>query len=240
MQVVLVVAGLRTNSQIQSPMMLGTSYQVVSSKNSIIISVVLCCVWFMTEHLESTATLLNRVKTGDDAAKEKLCGIYLPILCRWAHGRLPGHARDLAATDDLVHTTLINALNQIDNLNHKGEGAFLAYLRKILLNNVRLEIRRNQTKLSHHETVKELYEPSSESMSVVEQAIGAEALERYERALSKLSKQAREAVILKAEFGYTFPEIAEAIGSQSANAARMLVTRALTNLALIMNQPHDE
>ena len=65
MQVVLVVAGLRTNSQIQSPMMLGTSYQVVSSKNSIIISVVLCCVWFMTEHLESTATLLNRVKTGD-------------------------------------------------------------------------------------------------------------------------------------------------------------------------------
>jgi RNA polymerase sigma-70 factor (ECF subfamily) len=42
---------------------------------------------------------------------------------------------------------------------------------------------------------------------------------------------------MRIEFGFTFPEIAEALGRPSANAARMTVSRALVRLAEVMD--HD-
>src|SRR5690606_2412050 len=96
----------------------------------------------MTEKLESTASLLAMVKGGDEAARERLCALYLPMLMRWAHGRLPPQARGLAETCDLVQATLIQALAQLGRFESRHEGAFLAYLRTALLNNLRNEIRR--------------------------------------------------------------------------------------------------
>ena len=96
----------------------------------------------MTDKLESTATLLVKVHAGDKIARERLCETYLPLLTRWAHGRLPKYARDLSETDDLVQISLINALDSLSSFTPKHEGAFLAYLRKILLNNIRMEIRK--------------------------------------------------------------------------------------------------
>lgn len=46
-----------------------------------------------------------------------------------------------------------------------------------------------------------------------------------------MSKQARETVILRVEFGYSYPEIATAMNYASANSARMMVSRALLKLA---------
>src|SRR5690606_6265763 len=89
---------------------------------------------------QSTATLLARVRAGDAAAREQLCAQYLPLLMRWAHGRLPAAARDLAETADLVQMTLIKALGRIDEFESRHEGAFLAYLRSALLNALRNEI----------------------------------------------------------------------------------------------------
>jgi RNA polymerase sigma-70 factor (ECF subfamily) len=65
----------------------------------------------------------------------------------------------------------------------------------------------------------------------VEQAIGLETLDRYETALMDLTPDQREATMLRVEFGLSYPEIAEAMGKSSANAARMLVVRALVHLA---------
>jgi RNA polymerase sigma-70 factor (ECF subfamily) len=41
--------------------------------------------------------------------------------------------------------------------------------------------------------------------------------------------------MLRVEMGFTYPEIAQAIGAPSANAARMTVVRALARLAEAMN-----
>src|SRR5207249_7571997 len=43
--------------------------------------------------LESTATLLARVRKGDVAARDRILARYRPALHRWAHGRLPSRAR---------------------------------------------------------------------------------------------------------------------------------------------------
>ena len=98
--------------------------------------------------LESTADLLSRVRGGDPAAREQLFARYLPILKRWAHGRLPGSARNLADTDDLIQTSLLRALNRVGEFEPRHEGAFLAYLRQTLLNALRDEIRRSRRWLS--------------------------------------------------------------------------------------------
>ncbi|TDR20564.1 RNA polymerase sigma factor [Marinicella litoralis] len=184
----------------------------------------------MRAKLESTATLLAKVKDGDKMARDQLCSTYLPMLKRWAHGRLPAYARDLAETDDMVQNTLIKAMNKLDSFSSLREGAFLAYLRKILLNNIRMEIRRfsNQRDLlqSHHEG-----DENVTGASALDQAIGNEVVEKYENALMKIPDQAREAVILRVELGYSYPEIATAIECASANAARMIVARSLYKLA---------
>lgn len=186
----------------------------------------------MTNSVESTSTLLLKVKNGDAKAQDRLCAIYIPILTKWAHGRLPSYARELSDTDDLVQNTLISALKRIDSFESVREGAFLNYLRKAMLNNIRMEIR------SSHSAIKDNLDKANNSIdpnaSLLEHAIGLETLENYEAALMKLDEIEREAVILRVEFGYEYLQIATAIEANSANAACMKVTRALAKLAKSM------
>ena len=182
---------------------------------------------------ESTANLLGRARDGDVPARELLFRRYLPILQTWAHGRLPQYARGPGDTDDLVQLTLLRALRSLDAFEPRREGAFLAYLRRILLNSMRDQLRRSRIGPGHAGPLpSQLPDPSP---SLLEQAIGQEAIERYEAALTKLTVLQREAVILRLEFGWNHQEIAVALGSRSANAARMQVTRGLARLAEIID-----
>src|SRR5690349_24653258 len=61
----------------------------------------------------STAGLLAMARTGDDGARDQLAARYLPVLRRWAHGRLPARARGLVDTDDLVNETMLHALDRV-------------------------------------------------------------------------------------------------------------------------------
>ena len=67
--------------------------------------------------------------------------------------------------------------------------------------------------------------------SPLEQAIGREAVERYERALQRLKPEEREAIIARVEMGYNFEELAEALGKPTPDAARKAAHRALVRLA---------
>jgi len=181
----------------------------------------------MADQLESTASLLAMVRSGDEAARERLCALYLPMLTRWAHGRLPPQARGLAETCDLVQATLIQALAQIDRFESRHEGAFLAYLRTALLNNLRNEIRRG----TRHPSVGGDVDADFAARSKLAEAAGCDALLDYEKALATLAPEQREAVILRVEFGFSYAETAAALDKPSADAARVFVARALEKLA---------
>lgn len=183
--------------------------------------------------LETTATLLVRVRLGDDAARERLFARYLPTLRRWAHHRLPSSARDLRDTDDLVQDTLLSALRRIDRFEHRGEGAFLAYLRQILVNAIRDGLRRAAVRPRQTTIDDELHD---QAPSPLEQAIGSERVARFERALARLDPEPRQAVILRVEFGFSHQQIADALGKPSVDAARMTVARALVTLAKAMHE----
>jgi RNA polymerase sigma-70 factor (ECF subfamily) len=182
---------------------------------------------------ESTADLLYLYRSGDNAAREQLMRRFLPILRSWARGRLPQHARESAATDDLVQLTLVRALSHLDDFVPQREGAFLAFLRTIFLNQLRDEMRRSAR--SPDRTTLEDIGVLAGSGSPLDSAVGQQALEAYEAALAELPLLDREAVLMRLEFGYEYAEIAVDLGLPSANAARMRISRAIEQLAEIID-----
>jgi RNA polymerase sigma-70 factor (ECF subfamily) len=177
---------------------------------------------------DSSQVLVSLAQSGDEAALDQLCARYLPRLQRWAHGRLPAWARGALDTQDIVQDTLAQVVRRISTFEVRHDGAFQAYLRQALLNRVRDEIRRAQ----RHPAADPLDSAKPTSMaSPLEEAIGAEALQRYERALQALKVEDRDAIILRVELGLSHAEIAEAMGKPSVAAAHMAVSRALVRLA---------
>ena len=177
---------------------------------------------------ESTFHLIERARAGDDEALERLFARHLKPLQRWASGRLPKWARDLADTDDLVQETLAQTFKNIDGFEPRHVGALQAYLRQAVLNRIRNELRRkgrqpHATDLDGIEVV--------DAESPLEHAIGREALVRYEEALQRLTVEERESIIARVEMGYSFEELAEALGKPTADAARKTAHRALVRLA---------
>jgi RNA polymerase sigma factor (sigma-70 family) len=186
--------------------------------------------------LESTFALLERARAGDPQALEQLFARHLQPLQRWATGRLPKWARDLADTDDLVQETLAQTFKRIERFEPRRVGALQAYLRQAVLNRIRDELRRKRrrpdlTELDGLEL--------DRAISPLEQAIGQEAVDRYERALERLQPEEREAIIARVEMGYTYEELAEALDKPTADAARKAAQRALVRLAEEMKRGRE-
>jgi RNA polymerase sigma-70 factor, ECF subfamily len=195
----------------------------------------------MTERLEarpdarpdSSFELLLDAKRGNTVALERLCARYLPRLRRWAHGRLPNASRGLLDTDDLAQEVLFRAVGRVETFEPRHEGAFQGYLRQMLLNRVRDEVR----KIRRRPGAAPLEdEHAAADPSPLELAIGQEAVERYEQALQQLSAQERELVIARVELNFSSAEIAEAFDKPTAAAAHMAVSRALMRLAKEMSR----
>jgi RNA polymerase sigma factor (sigma-70 family) len=174
-----------------------------------------------------TLGLLNRVRAGDSTAREELLARYIPELTRWTTGRLPGWARHAIDTDDLVQETLIQAFQKLQTFEYRGEGALFAYLRQAMLNRLRSQLRWAKRRPRDVEVEDRV---ADDAASPLEQAIGAQSVEHYEAALERLKPAEREAVIARVEFGLTYPELAQALGKPTPDAARMTVARAMVRL----------
>ena len=176
---------------------------------------------------DSTADLLEGIRGGDAGATARLVKRYLPILSRWAHGRLPGGARSLADTDDLVQVALMRGLRHMEHFEQRRTGAFLSYMRQIVRNQIRDEIRRSARTGQKVELSDDL---PDEGASPLEEAIGKESLDRYEATLATLPRKQRESIVMRLEMGFTYREIAEALDIPSEEAARVSIRRALERL----------
>jgi RNA polymerase sigma-70 factor (ECF subfamily) len=176
--------------------------------------------------------LIRRAREGDRQAVDILFGRYLPTLRRWATGRLPRWARDYVDTDDMIQDTLIRTFRNVQAFVPRHDGAFGAYLRQALRNRIRDEVRRAQRS---PRPVEMRDDHEGRDASPLEQAIGREALERYEEALLRLTEEERELVLARIEMGLSYKALAEAMGKPTADAARMAVGRALVRLAMEMD-----
>ena len=169
----------------------------------------------------SSRHLLQQAQHGDKDAVDALLRRYVPSLRRWASGRLP-RARKASETDDLVQDTVMHTLSRRDGLELRHEGA-LSYLRQAIINRI--------GDAGHHST------PGDRgSGSPLDEAIGHEAVERYDRALRKLAAIEREAIIARVELGYSYEEVASAIRCSTADEARRVVITGLLHLAEEMHR----
>jgi RNA polymerase sigma-70 factor (ECF subfamily) len=176
---------------------------------------------------DTTLALVQRAEAGDCEAADALFARYAPVLHRWAHGRLPRWARDIADTEDLVQDALFQTFRNLSRFEYRGQGALYAYLRHSVLNRIKEELRKRAHRPGQTALDSAIEHPGR---SPLETAIGCETLGRYDAALERLSTAEREAIIARVELGLSHREIAEALGKGSADAARMAVARALVRL----------
>lgn len=179
----------------------------------------------------TTLALLRRARGGDRAALDGLFSRLLPSLRRWAHGRLPGGARDLSDTADLVQHAIVGALRHLDRFEPRRRDALRAYLRQAIRNRVADELRRRRRR-PLHVSVDDGAELASESaLSPLARLLSQEQEDRLRQAIGRLRAEDRELVIARLELGYSYAQIALATGRPSADAVRMAVHRALLRLA---------
>jgi len=181
---------------------------------------------------ESTLDLLQQARSGDRHAMDLLFARYVPLLSRWATGRLPRWARDVADTHDLVQETLLQTFKKIDTFEYRGEGALQAYLRQVLVNRIREEFRKKRARPDRTDLNSRHVDPGR---SPLEEAIGQQALESYDQALARLRPEERDLIVARVEMGLSYDEIATASGKPSAEAARKAARRAVIRLVKEMN-----
>jgi RNA polymerase sigma-70 factor, ECF subfamily len=127
----------------------------------------------------------------------------------------------------------LRAFRKIDTFEYRGEGALQSYLRQVLVNRIREELRKTERR-PQGTTLDEGYEDPAPSP--LEAAIGQQALDRYEQALECLRPADREAIIARVEMGLSYEELAAALGKPTAEAARKAAQRALIRLAEEMDR----
>ncbi|WP_223789278.1 RNA polymerase sigma factor [Marinicella meishanensis] len=183
--------------------------------------------------LSTTMRLIDGFKAGHSTASNGLMDMFGPILLKWAHGRVPHHARNHLETRDLVQDTLALAFKNHDQLKADNPGAFFCYLRQIFLNQVKQELRKNKlfqvaltTQFTHDERM--AYEEDLHAMMA------------YDAAIDQLSEAEKHVVIMRLEFGMSHQEIAELTDRKSPDAARVYFKRAVNKLAKIMAKDHED
>jgi RNA polymerase sigma-70 factor (ECF subfamily) len=188
---------------------------------------------------ETTFVLVQQASKGDRQASDRLMNRFLPLLRRWAHGRLPRHLRDIHETDDLVQITLTKALSHIGQLHSQRRGAFLQYLCQSLLNQVRDEIRQYQRRKKHLAPYTyEVAESVGDEVAPIQRIFGVEEMHAYDQALSSLSERQQRLVLMRLEFGMSYSEIAYEVRS-TPDAVRMMIGRALVQLSRFLIKTSD-
>jgi RNA polymerase sigma-70 factor (ECF subfamily) len=177
---------------------------------------------------DSSVDLLLKAQSGDSDALNELLTRYLPRLRRWASGRLPWALRTMLDTGDLVQDAIINALPHLNGLEIRTERALEFYLQRVVRNRIIDLYKRSRRRPTRDEIPEQVVAVGT---SPEEAAIGAEALQRYERALASLKKEEREAIVLRVELGLQYKEMATQLGKPSSDAARVAVSRAIVRLA---------
>jgi RNA polymerase sigma factor (sigma-70 family) len=182
----------------------------------------------------TTRELIQLARAGSPHALDALCQRYLPRLRRWARGRLPPDSRSLLDTDDVVQDTMLQVVRRVQGAGEDPLGAAPeGYLRQAILNRVRDQIRVARRRPVGSTSPDELVSPD---LSPLDACVGRDVVERYERALLRLSERERTAIHMRIELDLPYADVASALGSPTPSAARMTVARAVNRLAQEMGR----
>jgi RNA polymerase sigma-70 factor (ECF subfamily) len=167
---------------------------------------------------------LRRAQAGDARALNDLFRRELPVLRRWAHGRVPRPLWPRADVDDMVQLTFLRALRRYCEFKNREGSDFQHYLRRILINLTRDELRTAKRAWDGVEpdAVAESVQPSS-----LDLLLGQDKVRDFRRAVATLPPRSRAALLARLEHGRSYSEIATDLAAPGPGAARAIVGRAV-------------
>lgn len=182
----------------------------------------------------SESSVVERAQHGDRQALNALFRRELPPLRRWAQARVPRMLWRRLDVDDFVQLTFIRALRRHNQFQVRHSASFQSYLRKILVNLVRDELR----------LVARLPDVSAElgdiaapfAPNALDLLLGKEAQRRYRSALRTLRPHVRAAVVARLEEGLSYDVIAAQLGLVTPAAARAMVGRGVDRVTAEMRR----
>ena len=187
-----------------------------------------------------TKVLLVAAQKGDRSALDELFERLLPRVRRIAALRMGCRESELWDREDLVQETLIDAFQNLEDFEHRNEGALCDWLATMVQNNLRDHHRRRKAAKRDvgriaprrgHSTVLSDSVLGHDSTTPSRIAQAAELEQQVETALLALDERQRRVIELRKLCEFSFEEIATELGFSSPSSARSLFSRAMSELA---------
>jgi RNA polymerase sigma-70 factor (ECF subfamily) len=203
---------------------------------------------------QSPSDLIRRSRKGEDQAREELFGRYRQYLKVLADMQLGRRLRARCEASDVVQLTLLEAHRDFAGFTGTHEGELLAWLRRILANNLFNEARYHaaQQRATSREVSLEQMQTGLESSSMTLSrclagdgptpstvALAHENAVLLADALARLPEDYQTVLFLRIFEGLSAEEVGKRI-NRTAGAVRMLQLRALTALRDEMTQRESQ
>jgi RNA polymerase sigma-70 factor (ECF subfamily) len=191
--------------------------------------------------LEETLDLVSAANGGSESARDALLERYYPRITRIVSLRMGKTLGQFQDFEDVVQETLIDVFRGLHRFEPRSEGSFRHWLAGVVENNIRDLSRRSSAQkrgsgrardLASYGTsvlTESLFSASDPSPS--EAAVGNEFEERVEAAILSLDENSRRIIEMRHICGMSHEEIADELGYSSASSARSLLSRAMSQLA---------
>ncbi|MEM7308221.1 MAG: sigma-70 family RNA polymerase sigma factor [Planctomycetota bacterium] len=194
--------------------------------------------------------LVRRAQDGELDALNALFGRYYERVRRVVRARLGARLRAQLDSGDILQETFVSAVRSFPSFERRDEASLIHWLARIAerqvnaaadrlgaakrdpgmeraLEHVRASLSSGDLRL----------EPAADVPLPPEQAARAELVQRVEECLAELKEEYREVILLRTYAGASWETVAALMGRASANACRMLHTRALVELAARVRGP---
>ena len=180
-----------------------------------------------------THELWRRAKAGDQGAFDELFSIHTERLLVFIGARLGERLRARVEPQDILQDAYAAAWQGISQFNYSDDGAFLRWMCRIVDHRLRDA---NDYFTAAKRQVQEI--PQSAPTGPVTALSRAEDRERLQAALTQLSGEHREVILLRYFQGLSAEETGERM-QRSTGAIRNLLSRALVELGKHMKSGKD-
>jgi RNA polymerase sigma-70 factor (ECF subfamily) len=193
--------------------------------------------------------LLAQAKAGDPAALGRLLEGYRNYLALLARAQIGRRLQGKVDAGDLLQETFLHAFREFGQFRGESERELLNWLRRILGGVAANQVRRYfRTKRRDVRLERELIEDLDRSSRVLDRELVAPQSSPSQRAanrelsvlladaLSRLSEDYREVIVLRHLEGLSFPEAAARMG-RTEDSVKNMWARALAKLRRLLDNP---
>jgi len=194
----------------------------------------------MAEPVDNLSQLLGAARAGSPEALGKLLEASRGYLLMVARRELDPNLQAKGGASDLLQETFIDAQRDFAHFQGTTEAELLAWLRRLLLNNLGNFTRRYRATAERQAAAEVRLESETSSLGLAgglaadvsspsAHAIAQEQVQAVQKALERLPEDYRQVIILRYQGEHSFDEIGRLMG-RSSNAVQKLWTRAIERL----------